>query len=297
LVQLREGDLVEILQDCARDGLVASHWRWGFQVDLSEWVWTDDGPIAFDAPSAALPNLVSVGGGRCVADDEWIGFEEIVTMFGEISGAYDPDEHEDAPEGADTADGTLFGKLPWLLEYLDENPWLTSNVVDEGKTAPPAFDPLLASGADVDSIYEILAAKRAEWAVEHAPARVDFSVDLLGGIWTEAHVGVIYDAFRGHAHRGEAEALCERYHLQRSFRCSVRSVPEEISHLLCSSWCSKRHVFFDKYRAEGDAVDYSDRALEAWVEDPAVTRLFLDAVGLVRERILKIRSIRPKTVV
>ena len=55
--------------------------------------------------------------------------------------------------------------------------------------------------------------------------------------------------------------------------------------------------FFDKYRAEGDAVDYSDRALEAWVEDPAVARLFLDAVGLVRERILKIRSIRPKTVV
>ena len=103
----------------------------------------------------------------------------------------------------------------------------SKDVVGEGRKAPPAFDPLPASDADVDSIYEILAAKRAEWAVEHAPARVDFSVDLLGGIWTEAHVGVIYDAFCGHARRGEAEAFCERYHLQRSVRCSVRSVSEE----------------------------------------------------------------------
>ena len=53
--------------------------------------------------------------------------------------------------------------------------------------------------------------------------------------------------------------------------------------------------FYNKYVAEGDDLDFSDAALAAFVEAPEVARAFEAAAGgPVRERIAKIRSMRPR---
>ena len=77
-------------------------------------------------------------------------------------------------------------------------------------------------------------AKRAEWDVDRKNEHEDFTVELLGGAWTKDHLGVEYDAFRGYARRGDPEEFCVRTGLQKSFRCTTRSVPEETAFQICT---------------------------------------------------------------
>jgi hypothetical protein len=144
--------------------------------------------------------------------------------------------------------------------------------------------------AEASEIFDVLIAKRAEWAVEHTEGRQDFSVDILGGKWTKDNLGVAYDAFRGHAHRGEPEEFCVKWCLQKSFRCSVTTISEEVAHLVCTAWCSKMQFAYSKFLAEGDQADFCDNAFVGFVEDPAVARTWAAAAGPVRERLTKIRD-------
>ena len=190
----------------------------------------------------------------------------------------------------------VFNKHPWLLDYVDANPRLLATEVAGGKGVARCPGGVWRTTTDEDcaDMFDVLLAKRAEWAADHPDVRGDFSVDLLGGRWTKEHLGVEYDAFRGHAHRGEPEEFCVVWGLQKSFRCSVTTISEEISHMICTAWCSKMQFFYNIFLAEGEHVDYSDIALEGFVEEAAFTRAWDTGAAPVRERMAKIRAMRPR---
>ena len=65
--------------------------------------------------------------------------------------------------------------------------------------------------------------------------------------------------------------------------------PHDLYSMVC-----KHAVFYNKFVAEGDGVEYSDATLSAFVEAPDVARVYeVAAGGPVRERIAKLRAMRP----
>lgn len=259
-------DIGESLAFCEREAILAAEWQQCFQVDLSEWVWADDDPFDLQAPFAALPGLVYGGAQRFVVDGDWVKVDELRSMFPESSAAYPEEQEEAAKTPTPSPEPSVFERFPWLIEYLNENPWMKpdgSDKVDDFDVAPKKKQ-VHATDAEAAEIFDILMNKRAEWETNESVERTHFAVELLGGRWTAANLGVAYDAFRGACRRGDAEAWCDRFGLQKSFRCGLRQVSEEIAHLICTEWCRKMQWLFDRWQAEGDAVDYSDGALSAF---------------------------------
>lgn len=300
MVRLRPVDaLDDALTTCRREGIIASDWERSFVLDLSDWVWTDDGPFDLQAPFAALPGLVYAGEDRFVADGGWLEIAELRCMFVDTSPEEQGEEEETVGQPEPEHEPSVFEKNPWLLDYLHENPWMEPDNEAHIQEEAPFADKkeMRTTEAETEHIFEILMSKRAEWQPDDMAERSHFSVDLLGGRWTKAHLGVEYDAFRGSCQRGEAEQWCDRYSLQKSFRCGLRQVSEEVAHLICTEWCKKMQWLFDKWLAEGDGVDYGDEALSAFPESLEVSKVWeAGAGGPARERIGKIRSLRPRAV-
>lgn len=298
-VRLRPlADICEALSVCGREAIIAAEWQHGFQVDLSEWVWTNDEPFDLMAPFVALPGLVYGGAEQFVVDGDWVEIDELRSMF-LASSDPDPEEQDEVTKKSALApEPSVFERFPWLLEYLNENPWVQAEC---GATAEDfngtSKKQVHTTDAEATEIFDLLMNKRAEWETNEAAERSHFTVELLGGRWTAANLGVAYDAFRGACRGGDAEAWCDRFGLQKSFRCGLRQVPEEIAHLICTEWCRNMQWLFDKWQAEGDAVDYSDEALTAFRESADIAKTFeASATGPARERIGKVRSLRPRAV-
>ena len=288
-------DMSDITTACARDGILPGDWQFCFEGDLSDWVWTDDSPFPSDAAFACMKDLVAVGGGRFVADGDWVPLEEVLSMFGAKAAAEEPAE-EVVAMPAPLAEDSCFDKHPWLLDYLDANPWLPSSGLAGGASVAARKDIAWAEVSDSDAadIFNVLMAKRAEWADEAVDGPGDFLVELLGGTWTKTHLGVDYDAFRGFARGRDAAQFCEMWSLQKSFRCSVLTTTGHFAHMVCTAWCARMQFFYNKFVAEGDGVEYSDATLSAFVEAPDVARAYeVAAGGPVRERIAKLRAMRP----
>lgn len=240
-------DMCEALSACEREAIIAAEWQHGLRVDLSEWVWTDDGPFDLQAPFAALLGLVYGGEHQFVVDGDWVDIDELRSMFPE-SLAHDPEEPEEVADERKLApEPSVFERFPWLMEYLNENPWLKpdgeGSDLDLGTASKMQVHTTEAEAAE---IFDLLMNKRAEWETNEVVERSSFAVELLGGRWTAAHIGVAYDAFRGASRGGDAEAWCERFGLQKSFRCGLRQVSEQVAHLICTEWCRKMQWFFDK---------------------------------------------------
>lgn len=72
----------------------------------------------------------------------------------------------------------------------------------------------------------------------------DFTTALLGGRWTQQHLGVPYDAFQGKAAAGQASEWCSMFSLPRSLwgwpACTM-----------VQAWCSRmQHFMGDGGRCE-----------------------------------------------
>ena len=287
-------DMFEVLSTCDREGIIAADWQWGFELDLTFWVWSDDGDLDADASLAALPGLVAAGDRFFVADGDWMEWEELVSVFPE--GTMDEFvNHVALAETAPEKQPSVYETHPWLLDYLGQNPWMDAegSATAEASAAMKPTTDVLTNDAEAAEVFDILMRKRAEWREEGEGTRY-FGVDLLGGRWTKEHVGVDYDAFRGFARKGEPEQFCERSFMQKSFRCGLRSMPEPLAHLICSEWGRKMHWLFENWLVEGDGADYSDASMAAYDETPAIAHAWAESDdGPIRERIRKIRSMRP----
>ena len=165
-------------------------------------------------------------------------------MFGAKAAAEEPAE-EVVAMPAPLAEDSCFDKHPWLLDYLDANPWLPSSGLAGGASVAARKDIAWAEVSDSDAadIFNVLMAKRAEWADEAVDGPGDFLVELLGGTWTKTHRGVDYDAFRGFARGRDAVQFCEMWSLQKSFRCSVLTTTGHFAHMICTAWCASMQFF------------------------------------------------------
>ena len=155
---------------------------------------------------------------------------------------------------------SVLEQFPWLLEY--DQQW---DFVRGGKVENPhwklSMNSSSASSVYEDVVFEALMEKRREWDIVAGSGRADLDVELLGGAWTREHRGVNYDAFVGRAHGREAEDFCSLYGLQKSFRCSTQLRAYEHAHAVCTEWRHKMQWLFDRYLAQGVAMDFSDAAL------------------------------------
>ncbi len=174
-----------------------------FDYNLSRWVWSGDWNFGEQAELAALPALVSIGGDRFAADGDWMEMDESRAAFPPYDDAVG-DTGEDEAEPKAKVEISVFDERLWLLDYLGANPWLPAQDVSgaEGDLGKGSAGKLCKiTDADASEIFDLLTAKRHDDKLEKS----DFSVDLLGGEWTKELLGMEYDAFRGYAHRGEAE--------------------------------------------------------------------------------------------
>ena len=97
-----------------------------------------------------MKDLVAVGGGRFVADGDWVPLEEVLSMFGAKAAAEEPAE-EVVAMPAPLAEDSCFDKHPWLLDYLDANPWLPSSGLAGGASVAARKDIAWAEVSDSDA--------------------------------------------------------------------------------------------------------------------------------------------------
>ena len=56
-----------------------------------------------------------------------------------------------------------------------------------------------------------------------------FATTLTGGAWTHRHLGVDYDALKGHASNASATAWCRRFRMQIEFGANIKKFGEDVA--------------------------------------------------------------------
>ena len=113
--------------------------------------------------------------------------------------------------------------------------------------------------------------------------------------WTCRHLGVGYDAFKGHATNANATAWCRRFGMQLSFGASIMKFGEGVATQLADAWRHKMQAYVDALEASSS---------DAWIDEapnhvhrptPCIEALWCQHHDEIKLRINQLRAIRPST--
>ena len=105
-------------------------------------------------------------------------------------------------------------------ELLDQYPWLT-NYMPQGQAGSRASASSVGSPEDtvptvgldddaIDRAFAELQEQRHVWAEQYHFTASHFKVCLLGGAWTQEHVGMVCDAVKAYASGQVVQGWCAR---------------------------------------------------------------------------------------
>jgi hypothetical protein len=171
----------------------------------------------------------------------------------------------------------------------------------DGRSTPAScFADAPAAGVDevdADTVLELLAKKREEFAAFFPPVGSDFTACILGGAWTQRRLDKPYDAFQGRASGIVVERRCTRYGLNKSARFALTLGGEGVACTLANAWCAIMQHWYEMFKpsvVEGD-VEYSSSA-PRWVP----TQDFVDvqdrASGALAARCAQLVDFAPRMV-
>ena len=76
-----------------------------------------------------------------------------------------------------------------------------------------------------------------------------------------SHSGVAYDAFEACARGQHAKAFCEPFKLNLQASFAIQAYGQDPGFALACAWCSKMHILFDQWSAEGSEAMRADEIL------------------------------------
>ena len=127
----------------------------------------------------------------------------------------------------------LIREFPWIAPKLAQREGFTAR--SSGAADPEAEE---AEGEalilDSDQMVAPVDDARQEVAEASAPEarHGGWRVQVLGGRWTQEHLGRAYDAVQGVARSPEAIEFCQRRRVQRSMRFSTADFGLNLAHVL-----------------------------------------------------------------
>jgi hypothetical protein len=196
----------------------------------------------------------------------------------------------------------LRDKLPWLtasqiMDYLaDEEtcPKKTPKETEDSTHPPPArVDPDVAMGEDA-AIALAAVVERVE-AEDEEVDYADFFPKVLGGVWTDLHMGIPFDRLACKA-RSHTKKWRKMFKIQEAYTFSVGLYGEHDAHMLVKAWIHKLTYLFELWLGRGEpAAQYSeeDHAEFAHTESYMDWACALELESDSFTAVLKLRHFRP----
>ena len=121
----------------------------------------------------------------------------------------------------------------------------------------------------------------------------DFRWSIMGGPWTQRHLGVNTNCYRGHAASAPSKAFCEEMGLFKSFDVSIKGAGDSSAMTLVHEWCIKMQIIYSTW-SESDHGNWWGRAMDSYGESPEITTIYDSATQQLRSRIDHLRDVCPR---
>ena len=189
-----------------------------------------------------LPSLQFMGGGRVVSNADLVPLHE-------FPAGKDGPEHEEESAGHDVMSKIspdLMDKHPWLAKFAavskPHSVGERSQSSSSGCKARVEVEPLDEEQAI--AAFDALREKRVELAAS-GPDELphDFTLQILGGSWTQAHKGVPFDAVKARAATPSARAWAKQYGLNAEASFAFRKYGERVATMLATAWNHQMQFF------------------------------------------------------
>ena len=195
------------------------------------------------------------------------------------------------------------------MRLLARNPWLRGTLEKKGGAAHSGqagsstdvageSQSTVPDQLDDDVVEQVFGEleKQREALQEDTGATPQFRVSILGGVWTQRHLGTAYDAFRGAPAKGsDAEAWCVRYHVGRSARFDVSLYSTAGAATFARAWCHKMQHFFTLWEALADpSYLFTREDIRDYVEPAEFTDLVGSLRGKAAARAQWLRDLAPR---
>ena len=253
LVRLKPSTVRTSLLQCACwDDVVAQSWDFVFDVELGEFMYSDDGwwkPVwdVWILTNAAYGAECSV-----VTDGAWIRWTEVSSMLNAPRPTPAPGP---APNLApSTFEDDIYSRNPWVASFLrwhsDDSEALATSTKRRRLSTEQADADTTTSGpkqevVDACAVMDALLSKRAELLAEAPPRHEYFRIWLRGGPDLKARTGKDYDGLRGLACSTTVEQWCRAVGLRISFTVSLDLYGEDVCTVLCNAWVARMQCFRD----------------------------------------------------
>ena len=187
---------------------------------------------------------------------------------------------------------------PWIKDYLSMPPASSRQQSSQNKGTPATSSRAPVSSmddAEVDGVWEALAARRAAWKESQGVVQEHFSTQIRGGRWTKLNLGTEADCVAAMAAKGAPSAFCIQFSLARMSSYSFAKYGERAALLMAQEWCRRMEHFYQLYLQGDDAFRFDSTALPSYEPSSEWTAFFaeLHAGTATFNRAVAIQGLRP----
>lgn len=144
-----------------------------------------------------------------------------------------------------------------------------------------------------DDIWRQLEERRRS-SVEGQAMATPFVWSVLGGQWTAAHKGVVYDAFKGRSTSALSKQWAASHSLLASASFSVKLYGDEGAQLLVETWVHRMNSFYTISRGSlCEQFRFSQEQLASVRNSDAFEHARNASVGAVRSRFEAVATLAP----
>jgi hypothetical protein len=218
----------------------------------------DDTCVDLGVPGVLVHLSVAFGEpGQVIADGKPDVFATILALYASERAEQKAKQSCNAP-GADTLPEDIMDDYPWLREYLRPQPGVIippGAAGDTGGGSSRQNIPVDLCPEELDSVWEVVEAKRREWVAADSESGDDFVMQVRGGPWTLLNKGTATDRIVSQAKKGLAPTWCSKYGLNKLASFSFSKYGERGASQLARQWCSRMQHYYDLWLF-WDQVDY-----------------------------------------
>lgn len=285
-------------------GAFPDAWGHSFRFSPSEVVWSHmTGDLASDYDLSVLTDV-------CLFDSDWLGSESQWWSWDIVVAKL---QGETLQPGAKAAAKAPHRPRP-TAEVLEQHPWIQDVFARPpaeghcrggggGSRSRPshAHDEQLENdmsedqvAGEVEDVFAIVQARRAQWAAEHGDGVEHFKTSLRGGAWTAANMGDAVDVLRCAVATAEAKDFCRTHQLGQSGSFSLSLYGEEVCALLAEVWVSRMTFLMETAWSRGDRTQRLTPAdLEGFAAGPIADDLRARGSAPTTRRLNSILALKP----
>ena len=157
-----------------------------------------------------------------------------------------------------------------IREAAADHPWVAELAAQkDSPQTPPELPQAEAEGSGDESsdlpasdeflaqVWEALAEKRQQWAVNPTELGEDFTTVVRGGAWTAVHKGRPFEGMAGQAKSGAPSQWCTAHRLNRMATFSFPLYGEAVAATLSLEWCRRMQYYYGLWLDNGGDYAYT----------------------------------------